>query len=369
MSKAYNLETKWFVSNSKVKVWQMHPELYVKQFIEEVEVEEWEKACFKNWNMFEDYVTRVGMYGHKQGEEKFLAKYHFKDWYQKADLADKILMRDDEDYSQLDDDQKKKVVASVTRKNSLDELRVQRHWEDWRDEQDKIGITPWEKKMIVWMLTEAKRQPLADLGREYEVQVEMVAPFVGRNKQYNLQLRWKLDRLYIENAKWEQIKLRDEENQKRDYDRVRKLSDGEKKWLKIWLRDWKTTSKIGQFKWNIDWELEYWRQVAFYMITTMLALDIIHVRNDLQFNVVLDAISTIAPYPFEAHRLTKTRLWKIAEDKIVPYLEEMWEYHNTKKLPQRTWEELTVEQREELYRNPYYQTLDCTIQNSFIEFG
>jgi len=189
-----------FITSSKLQLFLKNSEEYKLTFIDWISSEWPEARHFVIWRAIDDLLSHWAEY--------FENNYHIDKGYLKEDLQD-LLDAKWVTYKKADS---KKVLEKLFYWSSLDK---------------KERLTAGEGTMIMSMYKEFLRQPLADLGWEYEPQKEVVVEYKW----------WKL---------------------KGTMDRFSKL-------LKR-IRDYKTTANLKKFRYELEtWMLEWYIfQLAFY---------------------------------------------------------------------------------------------------------
>ena len=230
-----------YITASKLKTFLTYwPEVYYKQYVEELKLDDDNKDYFILWTALDDLLS--------YGEADFYKKYALKEKMLKADLEKALNNKGIE----------------FMRWTKVTELESLYYW-------DKVLLSPsmWEK--IIGMYKELKRQPLADLGSEYDTQVELTAEYKG------LKLKWTLDRFSKD---------------------------------KSLIRDWKTSWNLNYFEYNLDNTFDYVLSMSFYYILVKL-------NHSIECDVILDVVGSTPPYAFYSYKLDKTQLFDKIESKIL----------------------------------------------------
>lgn len=239
-------------------------------------------------------------------EEYFLEKYYIDEWLLVDDLKTKLTEKHWEtiDWKEIS-------------KMKLPELR----YYHYNLTTDKIRLTEKEWKNIIKMYREIKRQPLADYGNDwYEKQKVIIASYK------NLKLKGTLDRFDKE------------------------------KWI---IRDWKTTGRFDSFEYDMEETFDYVMSMAFYFILAKI-------EYWIDCDVILDVVHKNAPYQFVAYRLDKQTLLQKTVSKIKPWLEALikaYEEDKREAVDPLSWIPIP---RSEATKSPYYQYMDCAIQQDFL---
>lgn len=239
-------------------------------------------------------------------EEYFLEKYYIDEWLLVDDLKTKLTEKHWEtiDWKEIS-------------KMKLPELR----YYHYNLTTDKIRLTEKEWKDIMGMYREIKRQPLADYGNEnYESQKVIVCNYK------NLKLKGKLDRFDLKGKT---------------------------------IRDWKTTWRFDNFEYDMEETFDYVMSMAFYFVLAKI-------EYWIDCDVILDVVHKNAPYQFVAYRLDKQTLLQKTVSKIKPWLEALikaYEEDKWEAIDPLSWIPIP---RMEATRSPYYQYMDCSIQQDFM---
>jgi len=375
---SYIKQTRWYITNSKRKARQIHPELFIKMYIDELEVEDYEEPdYFKIWRMIEDYIKSNSWCPYFT-EIDFYRKYRFDDWYIKEDLAKMIWYKQNHPEENKTEDEMSKImndlfdnderiqgeVKKITRVSSLDELRISHHWmEEWQNAKENIKITPWEKKMLEWIVANLrKNKHLSHINKQYYHAYHIVwtynltwlDPISWEDVTWSIDLSCELDRIRFEDNKWVFVPV----------ETIPTLPLEEKRQLTMWIRDYKSTWQIEKCEYQIYEWFEYADQVAFYMITALIAMDLVEASKLwMKIRVVIDFMSKKWPsYAYEPREIDKSRLLERVRTHIKPSLDEIVKYMTTKEYTPRT---IWISERKELYNNPYYTLLDSCVLEWF----
>lgn len=240
-------------------------------------------------------------------EEFFLNKYYIDEGL----LVDELKAKLTEKYGDS-------VDWNEIKKLKLPELRFY-YYKLW--ENDKIRLTEKEGRDIMGMYREVKRQPIADYGNDwYEKQKVIIANYK------NLKLKGTLDRFDKE------------------------------KWI---IRDWKTTGRFDSFEYDMEETFDYVMSMAFYFILAKI-------EYDIDCDVILDVVHKNAPYQFVSYKLDKQVLLQRTVNKIKPWLEALikaYEEDKREAIDPLSWIPIP---RSEATKSPYYQYMDCAIQQEFL---
>lgn len=240
-------------------------------------------------------------------EEFFLNKYYIDEGL----LVDELKAKLTEKYGEF-------VEGNEIKKLKLPELRFY-YYKLW--ENDKIRLTEKEGRDIMGMYREVKRQPIADYWNDwYEKQKVIIASYK------NLKLKGTLDRFS------EQDKI---------------------------IRDWKTTGRFDSFEYDMEETFDYVMSMAFYFILAKI-------EYDIDCDVILDVVHKNAPYQFVSYKLDKQVLLHRTVNKIKPWLEALikaYEEDKWEAIDPLSWIPIP---RMEATRSPYYQYMDCAIQQDFM---
>lgn len=301
----YLIENFWFVTASKLKTFLTYgPEVYKLQYIDEIDVWYEEKRYFILWTAFDDLVS--------YWEEFFKNKYAIKFPFVKKELQEQMT-KDGIEWHKDD-----KVV----------DLEAKYYW-------DKIKLSASEWDCLIWMYTEARRQPLADMNSEYKAQVQIEANYKS------LKIKWTLDRISLE---------------------------------KKMIRDRKTSWNITYFEYNMDTTFDYILSMAFYYV-------LVKTKYDVSCDVVLDVLWKQKPYPYYWYMIDKQRLFDKVVSKIQPWLDALIECYETwireSKYPLnyitewKNWEIISHKKgdpisRTKLMQSWYYHLIDWGLQDQMI---
>lgn len=158
----YVVDNRWFITNSKIKLYMASKEAFKKVYVDEVDtsmIEDWE--ALKRWDMVDKYVLT---------RDIFDKEFAFPAWkWLKDDLAKACLT----------------LWIPVLKWDRVSDLEAKLYG-------NKTVLPDWEKKLLLWIYRELERQPLYDMEWKYEHQKELIVEY----KWYKLKA--KLDRLWLE---------------------------------------------------------------------------------------------------------------------------------------------------------------------------
>lgn len=163
-----------------------------------------------------------------------------------------------------------------TWKEKKDELLRMAHGDI--DSKTRLTASEWES--IRGMLSEATRQPLWDIYGDYEKQAVIEGMYKGK-----LKLRGTLDRLSIE---------------------------------KGMIRDWKTTSALKNFTFELSGKYGYEISMAFYYA-------LVKMIRGVDCDVYLDVVQSSGVYQSEVFCYQKERMHTVLIDTIIPALDKLLE--------------------------------------------
>lgn len=305
----YIKENEWYVTASKLKYflsfWWEAYDLKFNQKIKLDEDDEDEKDPERvtTWNAFDDLKS--------YWQEAFFEKYYIDEWL----TVDKMIA----------------IIwkSNIVWKPKKDELLEMLYW-------NKIRLTKWQWKMILWMYRETLRQPIIDSSWEYLHQQEIIIEYMW------IPLRMKLDRLSLE---------------------------------KQLIRDWKTVWRFDRFEYDIETTFDYVLSMAFYFIW-------VKVKYWVSCDVILDALWKTKPYPYIWYKLNKENLLDAVEMKIKPGLIALKECMDTwvwksvypinyetenrygQIISYKKWEPIA---RTKLMDCEYYHLLEWSIAKEFVQ--
>lgn len=241
------------------------------------------------------------------GEEYFLDNYYIDDGLLVDELKEKLT---EKFWEYIENQEIKKM--------KLPELRFYFYK---LNEKEKIRLTSKEGADIMGMYREIKRQPLADYGNDnYAKQKVILCNYK------NLKLKWTLDRFNLEEKS---------------------------------IRDWKTTGRFDSFEYDMEETFDYVMSMAFYFVLAKI-------EYWIDCDVILDVVHKNAPYQFVAYRLDKQTLLQKTVSKIKPWLEALikaYEEDKREAVDPLSWIPIP---RSEATKSPYYQYMDCAIQQDFL---
>ena len=148
------------------------------------------------------------------------------------------------------------------------------------DIDSKIRLTASEGESIRGMLSEATRQPLWDIHGDYEKQAVIEGMY-----KWKLKLRGTLDRLSTE---------------------------------KGMIRDWKTTSALRNFTFELSGKYGYEISMAFYYA-------LVKMIRGVDCDVYLDVVQSSWVYQSEVFCYQKERMHTVLIDTIIPALDKLLE--------------------------------------------
>jgi len=274
-----------FITSSKLQLFLNNSEEYKLTFIDWISSEWPEARHFVIWRAIDDLLSHWAEY--------FEANYHVDKGYLKEDLQDLL-------------DAKWVTYKKADSKRVLEKLFY------WSSLDKKERLTAGEGTMIMWMYKEFLRQPLADLGWEYEPQKELIVEYKG----------WKL---------------------KGTMDRFSKV--------KALIRDYKTTANLKKFwyeltTWMLDW---YIFQLAFYKFLAREAEGVV-------CECLLDVIDKTATTCSEVYSINAERI-DAEMPRVMETLDKFIEAHETGNF---SWP--PPDMRWKVLESPLYPILDSAIQ-------
>lgn len=296
---SYIERNRGYLTASKMKTFIKSPEAYYKEFILETPTQDDESKAFLIGTAFDDYFS--------YWDEFWNEKYFIWESSKKEDLALECIKR----------------WMNITWKEKKEELLYNLYWDmSWKV---KLTESEWEK--ILWMIAEAKRQPLWDLWWKYENQVELLCTYTSKKyPNFKLKMKSTLDRLSIE----------------------KKL-----------IRDFKTTSNIKSFAYDLSTKWWYETSMAFYQMMVRIA-------RWVECDSILDVVQSSWTYASESFCYVKDKLNQEIIVTIFPALEKICEMTVEY---EKTWDESiwmwTTWDRSQLYELSSYPFLDTALQKEF----
>lgn len=312
----YIEENRNFITASKLKDFIKSPELFYVKYIKEVDIDE-TKDYYIIWTAFDDYFS--------YWEKAFYEKYFIDEWLTIPKLQEIL----DESWVEYKKSWKKDIFMDLA------------YW-DWNN---KIKLTKSQWETILWMIEEAKRQPLFDEKWKYKKQYVVTGQYTWATCWYILKLRAKLDRINL---------------------------------TKKWIRDYKTTWDMEKLKReliyasqidNIDADAENFNTIwAWYFFSMSFYLTLIKIQIWEEFEVFLDIFTREPSHASYFVKLNNETLKRYVEELIKPALNLLAEYMRKY---EETWDESIWSKKLEnfsenkLLKSPYYSYLSSTIQEKF----
>lgn len=196
--------------------------------------------------------------------EEFNNRYYTDKWYVKGELATLIASRDGGDPKKIEKD------------NNLEQLRDKRY-----KAGDKLRLTPAEARDVMGMYHEYMRQEQMDGWSEY------IWHYYVETKFGTLTISWTLDRFSLQ---------------------------------KLLIRDSKTSWRIERIERDINETFDYVTQMAFYFL-------LIYMQQKVECDVLLDIISSSAPYQSIIYKMSAEKLRRKLNSEIIPALKMLEQSH------------------------------------------
>ena len=247
----YIEENRWFITASKLKAFMKSPEYFFIKYLKEAGGVKDPSESMQIWNAVDYYIS--------YWKEKFYAKYYHDLGLKKDELVKRL--------SWMWTNTKWLIMKDL---NAL----------YYGDTSSKIRLTTGMYTRIIWCIEELSRQPLFDIGWDYETQKTYTV------KYKSLKLKWTLDRDLT--------------------------MDGESL-----IRDTKTTKSIRSFVY--DWSnnmLWYDISMGFYWLLKKI-------ETWLSSRLVLDVVQNNAPFPSRIFIVHPNSVENAFNQKIKPALDKM----------------------------------------------